>query len=272
MHQYLDLVRRVLDFGEDRSDRTGTGTRCVFGTQLHFDLQASFPLLTERRIHVRSVIYELLWFLRGETNVRWLQERGVSIWDEWAAPDGELGDVYGAQWRSWPAPDGRRIDQLAQVIREIQVNPASRRLIVSAWNVAALEGMALPPCHLLFQFDVSGDRLNCQVYQRSVDLFLGAPYNVASYALLTHMVAQVCGLQAGTLVWTGGNVHLYRNHFNQARTLVSRDARTQLSGRARPTPVLTLNPAVTTIDGFTASDITLTNYHPWPAIPAPVSV
>src|SRR5881398_2377733 len=216
MQQYLHLVRHILDHGARKSDRTGTGTLSVFGHQLRFDLGAGFPLVTTKKLHLRSIIYELLWFLRGETNVRWLQENKVTIWDEWADEDGELGPVYGYQWRSWPAPDGRHIDQIANVVAEIKRNPDSRRLIVSAWNVGDIPRMKLPPCHALFQFYVAGGRLSCQLYQRSADVFLGVPFNVASYALLTHMVAQQTDLEVGDFVWTGGDCQLYRNHLEQA--------------------------------------------------------
>ena len=208
MQQYQEFLRHILEHGTDKADRTGTGTRSVFGYQMRFDLQEGFPLVTTKRVHLKSVIYELLWFLRGESNVRWLQERGVTIWDEWAAPDGDLGPVYGVQWRSWPAPDGGTIDQISRVIEQIRTNPDSRRLIVSAWNVAQVDDMALPPCHLLFQFYVAGGQLSCQLYQRSADSFLGVPFNIASYSLLTMMVAQVCGLEPGEFIWTGGDCHI----------------------------------------------------------------
>ena len=265
MQPYLDLVRRALQDGEPRPDRTGVGTRSLFGQQIRFDLAAGFPLLTSRKIHLRSIVHELLWFIRGETNVRYLRENGVSIWDEWADAEGELGPVYGKQWRAWAAPDGRVIDQLANVIEQIRRDPHSRRLIVSAWNVADLPRMALPPCHMLFQFYVSGSgRLSCQLYQRSADLFLGVPFNIASYALLTHMVAQVTSLQPGEFVHVLGDAHLYENHVDQARLLLERTS--------RPLPTLHLNPAVRDIDAFTYEDIEVRNYDPHPPIKAPVAV
>src|SRR5690349_16681403 len=235
MKAYLDLMRHVLEHGHRKSDRTGTGTLSTFGWQMRFDLGAGFPLLTTKKIHFKSVAYELLWFLKGETNVRWLQEHGVSIWDEWADADGELGPVYGSQWRSWPAPDGRRIDQIAAVVHSIRTNPDSRRHIVNAWNVAEIEQMALPPCHTMFQFYVADGKLSCQLYQRSADVFLGVPFNIASYALLTHLIAQVCDLAPGEFVHTLGDAHLYLNHVEQAEL--------QLSREPRPLPRLRLNPA-----------------------------
>ncbi|WP_309570478.1 thymidylate synthase [Deinococcus sp.] len=264
MQAYLDLMRQVLDHGAVKTDRTGTGTRSVFGAQMRFDLQAGFPLVTTKKVHLKSIIHELLWFLQGSSNVAYLREHGVTIWDEWASPEGELGPVYGVQWRSWPAPDGRHIDQIAQVVAQIKANPDSRRLIVSAWNVGQLEEMALPACHALFQFYVADGRLSCQLYQRSADLFLGVPFNIASYALLTMMVAQVCGLQPGEFIWTGGDCHLYTNHFEQARE--------QLSREPRALPTMHLNLAVTDIDGFTYEDFTLVGYDPYPRIKAPVAV
>ncbi|WP_189103511.1 thymidylate synthase [Deinococcus knuensis] len=264
MKQYLDLMRHVLEHGTVKTDRTGTGTRSVFGAQMRFDLRDGFPLVTTKRVHLKSVIYELLWFLRGESNVRWLQERGVSIWDEWAAPDGELGPVYGVQWRSWPTPDGGSIDQITQVIEQIKRTPDSRRLIVNAWNVAQIDDMALPPCHAMFQFYVADGRLSCQLYQRSADFFIGVPFNIASYALLTLMVAQVCGLEPGEFIWTGGDVHLYSNHMEQVER--------QLAREPRPLPVMHLNPEVKDIFEFRYEDFRLEGYDPHPGIKAPVAV
>jgi thymidylate synthase len=264
MQAYLDLLRDILERGTPKSDRTGTGTRSIFGYQMRFDLAAGFPLVTTKKLHLKSIAYELLWFLRGETNTAWLKEHGVSIWDEWAGDSGELGPIYGYQWRSWPTPDGRHIDQIADVIERIQTAPDSRRLIVSAWNVADLDRMALPPCHLLFQFYVAEGRLSCQMYQRSADVFLGVPFNIASYALLTLMVAQVTGLAPGEFIHTFGDAHLYTNHFEQARL--------QLTREPRPLPTLRINPAVRSIDGFRYEDFQLDNYLPHPHIPAPVAV
>jgi thymidylate synthase len=264
MRQYLDLLRLILETGHPKPDRTGTGTLSLFGHQLRFDLAAGFPLVTTKKVHTRSIIYELLWFLRGDTNTRFLKEHGVSIWDEWADETGELGPIYGYQWRSWPAPGGGSIDQIADVVRQIRENPDSRRLLVSAWNPADIPKMALAPCHALFQFYVSEGRLSCQLYQRSADVFLGVPFNIASYALLTRMVAQVTGLEAGEFVHTFGDVHLYRNHLDQARL--------QLGREPRPLPVMRLNPAVDSIFGFRGEDFALEGYAPHPHIPAPVAV
>jgi len=264
MRQYLDLMRHILDHGTRKHDRTGTGTLSVFGPQLRFDLQAGFPLLTTKKVHLKSIIHELLWFLKGETNTRYLKENGVTIWDEWADESGELGPVYGYQWRSWPAPDGRHIDQMSKVIEDIKNNPNSRRLIVSAWNVADLDRMALMPCHAFFQFYVADGKLSCQLYQRSADLFLGVPFNIASYALLTLMVAQVCGLRPGEFVHALGDTHLYSNHLDQARE--------QLTREPRKLPVMKLNPAVGNIFDFKYEDFTLEAYDPHPAIKAPVAV
>jgi len=264
MQQYLDLMDRILRTGAVKSDRTGTGTLSVFGHQMRFDLSEGFPLVTTKKVHVRSVIVELLWFLQGSTNVRWLQERGVSIWDEWADPEGELGPVYGHQWRSWPAPDGRHIDQIAAVVRSLRESPDSRRHIVSAWNVAEVADMALPPCHTMFQFYVADGRLSCQLYQRSADVFLGVPFNIASYALLTQMMAQVVGLVPGEFVHTLGDAHLYANHLDQARL--------QLGRTPRALPSLAITPGVTDIDAFNYEDFTVLGYDPYPAIKAPIAV
>ncbi len=264
MRQYLQLMGHILDHGVEKKDRTGTGTLSVFGYQMRFNLAEGFPLLTTKKLHVRSIIYELLWFLTGSTNVRYLQEQGVTIWDEWADERGELGPVYGHQWRSWPTPEGRHIDQISRVIEQIRVNPDSRRHLVSAWNVADLDKMKLPPCHALFQFYVANGRLSCQLYQRSADVFLGVPFNIASYALLTMMVAQVCGLQPAEFVHTLGDAHLYANHLEQARLQLVRDP--------RPPPQMTLNPAVKSIFDFRYEDFTLSHYCPHPKIPAPIAV
>jgi thymidylate synthase len=264
MKQYLDLLRHVLEHGTRKSDRTGTGTRSVFGWQLRFDLAQGFPLVTTKKLHLRSIVHELLWFLRGETNIAYLKQNKVGIWDEWADADGELGPVYGKQWRRWGGSDGREIDQFAWLLAEIRRNPDSRRLIVSAWNVADLPRMALMPCHTLFQFYVADGKLSCQLYQRSADIFLGLPFNIASYALLTQMVAQVCGLQVGDFVHTLGDAHLYDNHVGQANE--------QLSRTPRAPPTLRLNPAVDDLFAFRFDDIAIEGYDPWPAIKAPVAV
>ena len=277
MRQYLDLLNRILDEGVEKGDRTGTGTTSVFGHQMRFDLANGFPLLTTKKLHLRSIIHELLWFLSGDTNIRYLKENGVSIWDEWATPDGELGPVYGEQWRSWKTQDGRVIDQISEVLAEIKRNPDSRRLVVSAWNPAVLPDpsispkdnaaagkQALPPCHCLFQFYVADGKLSCQLYQRSGDIFLGVPFNIASYALLTLMMAQVCDLQPGDFVHTLGDAHLYSNHLEQADT--------QLSREPRPLPTMTLNPAVKDLFAFTFEDFTLSDYEPHAHIKAPVAI
>ena len=264
MRQYLDLLQHILDTGSDKSDRTGTGTRSVFGYQMRVDLQAGFPMLTTKKLHLKSIVHELLWFLSGDTNIAYLKENGVRIWDEWADENGELGPVYGHQWRSWPMPDGGKIDQIQNLITQIGANPDSRRHIVSAWNVAEVEQMALPPCHSLFQFYVADGRLSCQLYQRSADVFLGVPFNIASYALLTLMVAQVCDLRAGEFVHTFGDVHLYSNHFEQAQE--------QLSRTPGELPLLQINPDVRDIFGFRFADFELLHYQPQPHIAAPVAV
>jgi thymidylate synthase len=264
MKQYLDLLQKVMDEGSDRGDRTGTGTRSIFGHQMRFDLAEGFPVLTTKKLHLRSIIIELLWFLRGETNIKWLTENGVSIWNEWADEKGELGPVYGYQWRSWPAPEGGSVDQISKLIEEIRTNPNSRRLVVSAWNPAQVDQMALPPCHCLFQFYVSDGKLSCQLYQRSGDIFLGVPFNIASYALLTLMVAQVCGLEPGDFVHTLGDAHLYRNHFEQAKQ--------QLERRPRKLPEMRLNRNVRDIFSFVYEDFELVGYEADSHIKAPVAV
>ena len=264
MKQYLDLLQQILDHGTPKQDRTGTGTLSLFGHQMRFDLAEGFPLLTTKKVHTKSVIHELLWFLRGDTNVKYLKENGVTIWDEWAGADGELGPVYGYQWRSWPAPAGRKIDQITGVMEEIKRNPDSRRLIVSAWNVADVDKMKLPPCHCLFQFYVAEGRLSCQLYQRSADAFLGIPFNIASYSLLTLMAAQVSGLKPGEFVHTLGDVHLYSNHLEQAKL--------QLTRRPFPLPRMNLNLNVRSIFDFKYEDFTVENYQFHPAIPAPIAV
>lgn len=264
MKQYHDLMRHVLAIGADKTDRTGTGTKSVFGYQMRFNLQEGFPLLTTKKLHTKSIIHELLWFLKGETNIKYLKDNGVSIWDEWADGNGNLGPVYGYQWRSWPTPDGGHIDQITQVIDMIRKNPDSRRLIVSAWNVADINQMKLPPCHAFFQFYVADGRLSCQLYQRSADIFLGVPFNIASYALLTLMVAQVCGLQPGEFVHTLGDAHLYSNHLEQAKL--------QLTREIRPLPTMKINPGVRSIFDFKFEDFQLENYDPHPHIKATVAV
>jgi thymidylate synthase len=264
LRTYLELLRRILDEGAKRRDRTGTGTLSIFGYQMRMRLGDGFPMLTTKKLHLRSIVYELLWFLSGDTNIRFLNEHGVTIWDEWADARGELGPIYGRQWRSWPAPDGRAIDQLADVLRGIRETPESRRLLVSAWNVGELEKMALPPCHVLFQFYVADGKLSCQLYQRSADVFLGVPFNIASYALLTHMVAQVCDLEPGDFVHTFGDAHLYLNHVEQAHL--------QLTREPRPLPTLRLNPEVHDLFAFRFADVEVTGYDSHPHIPAPIAV
>lgn len=264
MQAYLDLLNHVMNNGVRKEDRTGTGTLSVFGYQMRFNLADGFPMVTTKKLHTRSIFHELLWFLKGDTNIAYLKENGVSIWDEWADKDGNLGPVYGYQWRSWPTPDGRHIDQISNLITQIKKNPDSRRLLVNAWNVGEIEKMALPPCHILFQFYVADGKLSCQLYQRSADLFLGVPFNIASYALLTHMVAQVCGLQPGDFVHTFGDVHIYSNHMDQVKL--------QLSRTPKPLPKLELNPDISNLFDFTFNDIKVTGYEPWPAIKADVAV
>jgi thymidylate synthase len=264
MNQYLELMRHVRDHGVEKSDRTGTGTRSVFGYQMRFDLADGFPLITTKKLHLKSIIHELLWFLQGSTNIAYLRDHGVSIWDQWADENGELGPVYGAQWRSWPTPDGGHIDQIEQVLKQLRTNPDSRRIIVSAWNVAEIGSMALPPCHALFQFYVAGGKLSCQLYQRSADIFLGVPFNIASYALLTMMMAQVCNLRPGEFIHTLGDAHLYTNHIQQVDL--------QLSRTPRPLPGLLLNPDIDNLSGFEFEDFSFSNYEPHPHISAPVAV
>jgi thymidylate synthase len=264
MKQYHDLLHHILANGTRKTDRTGTGTISVFGYQMRFNLGEGFPLLTTKKVHTKSIIHELLWFIRGDTNIKYLTDNGVSIWNEWADENGDLGPVYGKQWRSWPAPNGSTIDQLSDVLRQLKTTPDSRRMIISAWNPADVPHMALPPCHLLMQFYVADGKLSCQLYQRSADVFLGVPFNIASYALLTMMIAQECGYAAHEFVWTGGDTHLYLNHLEQVETQLARDF--------RPLPTMRLNPAVRSVFDFTYNDFTLENYHPHPAIKAPVAV
>jgi len=264
MKQYLDFMRHVYEHGTEKADRTGTGTRSVFGYQMRFDLREGFPVVTTKKLHLKSIIHELLWFLQGSTNVHWLQEHGVTIWDEWADENGELGPVYGSQWRSWPTPDGRHIDQITDLMQQIRANPDSRRLIVSAWNVADIPRMKLPPCHAFFQFYVADGRLSCQLYQRSADIFLGVPFNIASYALLTHMIAQQCGLDVGDFIWTGGDCHIYSNHYEQVRT--------QLSREPLPLPTLKILRKPESIFDYRYEDFELVGYQSHPAIKAPVAV
>ena len=264
MKQYLELLEKIEDTGVVKNDRTGVGTKSIFGHQMRFDLGQGFPVLTTKKLHLRSIVYELLWFLRGDTNVKYLNDNGVTIWDEWASPDGDLGHIYGYQWRSWPTPDGRHVDQIAAVVEQIKNNPDSRRHIVSAWNVGEIERMALPPCHALFQFYVAEGRLSCQLYQRSADVFLGVPFNIASYALLTMMVAQVVGLAPGDFVHTTGDTHLYLNHLEQVAL--------QLTRQPRALPTMKLNPEVRSIFDFRYEDFVLEGYDPWPAIKAPIAV
>ncbi len=264
MQTYLQFLRHIMENGSDRADRTGTGTRSVFAYQMRFDLQRYFPLLTTKKLHLKSIVHELLWFLKGDTNTRYLRDQGVSIWDEWADEDGNLGPVYGHQWRHWDTPDGGSVDQIAQLMHDIKHNPDSRRHIVSAWNVGELKNMALPPCHLLIQFYVHDQALSCQLYQRSADVFLGVPFNIASYSLLTHMVAQQCGLKPKEFIWTGGDCHIYSNHFEQVNT--------QLSREPRELPTLKIKRCPDSIDGYEFSDFEFLGYHPYPGIKAPVAV
>ncbi|CAM5274627.1 thymidylate synthase [Eoetvoesiella caeni] len=264
MHQYEDFMRHVFEHGQTKTDRTGTGTRSIFGHQMRFNLAEGFPLVTTKKLHTKSIFIELLWFLRGDSNVQWLQERGVSIWNEWADEQGNLGPVYGVQWRSWPTPSGNDIDQISQVLEQIRSNPDSRRLIVSAWNVSDIPNMALPPCHAFFQFYVADGKLSCQLYQRSADIFLGVPFNIASYALLTHMVAQQCNLDVGDFIWTGGDCHLYSNHFDQVQL--------QLSREPRPYPKLHIKRKPASLFDYEYEDFEITDYNPHPHIKAPVAV
>lgn len=264
MQAYHELLQRIINEGVKKTDRTGTGTLSLFGTQMRFDLEKGFPLLTTKKVHLKSIIYELLWFLRGDTNIAWLKENDVTIWNEWADADGNLGPIYGYQWRNWPTPNGKHIDQIAEIIQQLKTNPDSRRMIVSAWNVADIPQMKLPPCHAFFQFYVADGKLSCSLYQRSADFFLGVPFNIASYALLTMMVAQVCHMQLGEFIWNGGDTHLYMNHVEQANILLSREI--------RPLPSMKLNPAVNDIFGFQFEDFSLEGYNPHPAIRAAVAV
>lgn len=264
MRQYEDFMRHVFENGVDKTDRTGTGTKSLFAYQMRFDLQEGFPMVTTKKLHLKSIIYELLWFLRGDSNVKWLQERGVSIWNEWADENGELGPIYGVQWRSWPAPDGSKIDQISQIVEQIKANPDSRRLIVSAWNVGLIPQMKLPPCHAFFQFYVAEGKLSCQLYQRSADIFLGVPFNIASYSLLTHMIAQQCGLDVGEFIWTGGDCHIYSNHFEQVKEQLSRDP--------YPYPKLSIKRKPESIFDYEFEDFEIIDYQHHPHIKAPVAV
>lgn len=264
MKQYQDLLQHILDKGANKTDRTGTGTKSIFGYQMRFDLKEGFPMVTTKKVHLKSIVYELLWFINGDTNTKYLNDHNVSIWDEWADENGDLGPVYGKQWRSWPTSDGKTIDQLTEVINQLKNTPDSRRILISAWNVGELSKMALMPCHALFQFYVADNKLSCQLYQRSADVFLGVPFNIASYALFTMMVAQVCELELGDFVWTGGDTHIYSNHFEQVQL--------QLSREPRALPKMHLNPAVKSIFDFTFEDFTLLDYNPYPGIKAPVAV
>ncbi|MEA5259983.1 thymidylate synthase [Arcicella aquatica] len=264
MQQYHTLLKHILENGAEKTDRTGTGTTSIFGYQMRFNLQEGFPLVTTKKVHLKSIIHELLWFINGDTNIKYLKDNGVGIWDEWANENGDLGPVYGKQWRSWTAPNGKVIDQLKEVIETLKKSPDSRRIIVSAWNVGELSEMALMPCHALFQFYVADNKLSCQLYQRSADVFLGVPFNIASYALLTMMIAQVCDLEVGDFIWTGGDTHIYSNHYEQVAT--------QLAREPRALPTMKINPAVKSIFDFKFEDFTLENYHPYPGIKAPVAV